>query len=327
MATQADARKTRRRNTVTVVGVVLSIGATAAVGAALWGLLRTRNLPSEATIATESAPPPTGGRIKWVGCDISRASFIDAAVAAYSKKTGNVIEIEDGGATRGIRDVSAGSAHMGGSCRTALDIPEERGVKLIPIAWDALVVVVHPTNPVSDISLEQLRDVLEGSITNWKDLGGSDAPLDLFDRKGKLSGVGAGTRLLLFGDIDKDFSARARIFDSTRPLEEAAETSPLSIAVTGISSARLRKLKMLSLEGKAPTRDNVIRGQYLLYRPLYITVPNEPDPIVTDFVNFLFSSDGEQIIHDTGTVTMAEGADLWAKYKSQVGADLGAGGP
>src|SRR5262249_20704208 len=154
------------------------------------------------------------------------------------KKTGHAIDIEDGGATRGIRDVAAGKADMGGSCRHALDLPQERGVKLVPVAWDALVAVVHPSNPVSDVTNDPLNGILTGTITSWKELGGKDVPIEVFERTGKMSGVGFGTRLLLFGNKDQDFTPKARIFDSTRPLENALEDSPNAVAMTGISSAR-----------------------------------------------------------------------------------------
>src|SRR5262249_2662238 len=195
--------------------------------------------------------PVYAATLHWVGCDISKASFIDDVAAAFEQKTGHKIALEDGGATRGIRDVVAHKAEMGGSCRHALDIPEERGVKLIPVAWDALVAIVHPSNPVSDITWGQLRDVLTGKPSHWQTLGGPDGPIQVFERQGKMSGVGFGTRLLLFGNPAQEFTPRARIFDSTRPLEEALEHTPHAIAMTGISSARLRHVKMLAIEGRS----------------------------------------------------------------------------
>jgi phosphate transport system substrate-binding protein len=253
--------------------------------------------------------------LHWVGCDISKASFMDDVATAFAQKTGHRIALEDGGATRGIRDVVAGKAEMGGSCRHGLDIPEERGVKLIPVAWDALVAIVHPSNPVAGITREQLRGVLTGEISHWKELGGQDVPIQIFERKGKMSGVGFGTRLLLFGNPDQEFTPTARIFDSTRPLEDALEQTPNALAMTGISSARLRQVKMLAIEGRSPTRENVINGQYLLYRPLYLTVPEQPSPVVSQFIKFLFSREGQAIIKSTGTVTLAEGKQLWEAFK------------
>src|SRR5262249_32140455 len=156
--------------------------------------------------------------------------------------------------------------------------------------------IVHPANPVSDVTRGQLQDVLTGKIAHWQALGGPDGPIQVFERQGKMSGVGFGTRLLLFGNPSQEFTPQARIFDSTRPLEAALEQTPTAIAMTGISSARLRHVKMLAIEGRSPTRENVINGQYLLYRPLYLTVPEQPDLVVSQFIKFLFSREGQAII-------------------------------
>lgn len=262
--------------------------------------------------------PTHAETVKWVGCDISKASFMDTMAQAFEKKTGHKIEIEDGGATRGIRDVANGHAGMGGSCRKGMNVPEEQGVKLIPIAWDALVTIVHPSNPVSNITLEQIRGVLTGKIANWKALGGQDRPIRVFARQGKLSGVGFGTRQLVFGNPRQDFTPNATLFDSTRPLEEAVEQTPNALAMSGISSARLRRVKMLDIEGRSATRENVVAGQYLLYRPLYLTVPEKPNQVVAAFVKFAVSREGQAIVRSTGTVTLAEGKGLWEKFKEQV---------
>ena len=100
-------------------------------------------------------------------------------------------QIDGGGATKGIREVASLGADMGGSCRyTLTNAPEEAGVKMFPVAWDALVVITHPSNPVTNITMEQIRNIYRGELTNWKELGGADAPVDLMIRKGKISGVG-----------------------------------------------------------------------------------------------------------------------------------------
>lgn len=90
----------------------------------------------------------------------------------------------------------------------------------VPVAWDALAVIVNKTNPVQNKSLDDLRKVYLGQIRNWSELGGADAPIELLARKGKISGVGRTTRNLLFNKHDQGFAASA-IFESTGPLEEA----------------------------------------------------------------------------------------------------------
>jgi len=257
-------------------------------------------------IADQQAP------LRWVGCGISKKAYMVALAEAYEKKTGVKIDLEGGGATRGIREVAASTADIGGSCRRRIFGAEaERDVTQVPVAWDALVVIVNKNNPVQNISLDDLRRVYLGQVTNWSELGGADAPIRLFARKGKISGVGRTTRKLLFSDYDQEFVA-SQIFDSTGPLEQAIIDEPNAIAISGISSARKRDVKILELDGKYPSYENVQSGNYLLYRPLYL-VFNEASPNaeqIKDFIQFADSEEGRNVIRKNGTVPYLEGLNL-----------------
>jgi phosphate transport system substrate-binding protein len=208
--------------------------------------------------------------------------------------------------------VAASTADIGGSCRRRIfGAEEERGVTQVPVAWDALAVIVNKANPVQNISLDDLRKVYLGEIRNWSELGGTDAPIELLARKGKISGVGRTTRKLLFDNHDQEFAASA-IFESTGPLEEAVTKQPNAIAISGISSARKRDLKILGLDGKYPSYENVQNGDYLLYRALYL-VYNEASPNaaqIKEFIQFADSEQGRDVIRRNGTVPYLEGLNL-----------------
>ncbi len=275
---------------------------------------------SSANAAAESK------KITWAGCGISKNAFMAEMVAAYKKKTGVEIELKGGGATRGIRDVATGEASIGGTCRHVLDnpetlttVPEERRVQLAPVAWDALAVIVHKDNPVSNITLDQLRDLYLGRINNWKQLGGRDAPIELYVRKGKISGVGRTLRELVFNDYDIDFVAR-HVVEESATLEKDMVTNPNGVGVTGISSARKIKdiARILTLDGKEPSYENIKSGEYILYRPLYmVTHMQKLDPEVRKFMEFVMGPEGQQIMRSVGTVPYQDGIRLWLKYLDQ----------
>jgi phosphate transport system substrate-binding protein len=274
------------------------------------------------------APPKHKVTLQWVGCDICKASFMDDAAREFERLTGHRINVEDGGAGRGIKDVSRGSAHLGGTCRQCcIDQHDEQGVKLVPVAWDCLVVLVHKDNPLDDISTEQVRDIYMGGLTRWEQLTGGKhrEPIVPLAREGKRSGVGYSVRQLIFKNIDQEYTAPLLRgdFKSTRSLEEALERTPHGIGISGYNSARLRlppngNLKMLRLDGKDPSRANVVSGQYSLYRPLYLTVPTRLHPVAEDFLAFLYSRAGQEIIRKTDTITLEEGKELWDRYKVQM---------
>ena len=263
---------------------------------------------------------PDGGALKWVGCDICKAAFMDDAVVAYEKKSGVKIGLEMTGDKQGIVAVASGTHHLGGTCRHTRNVPEERGVKLVPVAWDALVITVHPTNPVSSITAQQIREVFTGKITNWKELGGKVAPILAIEREGKASGVGGAVRELLFHDPELEYAPSVLRLKSSNAVEVRCETEPNCLALTGISSARLRPgLKVLAINGKEPSRENMISGEYVLYRPLYLSFPvANADPRVGPFVKWMLGAEGQAIIAKTGTVTLSEGKGLWEKYKAAI---------
>lgn len=257
--------------------------------------------------------------LKWVGCGITKKAFMQELAAAYERSTGERIDIEGGGATKGIRDVARLEADMGGSCRYLLaGTAAELGVKPFPVAWDALVAIVHPSNPVQSLTLDELRAVYNGEITNWSQLGGYNAPLELAVRKGKISGVGLTLRQLVFADENKAFVATHE-FPSSGPLEQAIESNVNAIGVTGISSAQKRKVKILRLEDKEPNYANILNGEYLLYRPLYIIAKtsNPNYEKVRRFVDFANSREGRDIVRANGVVPYLEATHLIRKQLAQ----------
>jgi phosphate transport system substrate-binding protein len=257
--------------------------------------------------------------LNWVGCGISKKAYVTSLAKRFEEQTGIHINIQGGGATKGIRQVVSQEADLGGSCRYNLpDDPREAGVGLEPVAWDALVVIVNKENPVSDISLEDVKSLFNGKISNWKQLGGSDEPVEVFVRSSKFSGVGRTLRKNVFADFDKELYSTKQ-FKSSGPLEKAVIADKYAIAVTGISSARLRDVKILKLDDVEPTVENVKAGKYTIYRPLYITY-NPASPRLEDikkFIRFCHSKEGRAAMKENGVVPYKEALALIMKQIEQ----------
>lgn len=257
--------------------------------------------------------------IQWAGCGISKKAFMSEMAKAYEKKTGIKVNLSGGGATKGIRKAAAGEIDIGGACRVSLESNnEERDAHQIPVAWDALVVIAHKDNPVKNITFDQIRGVYLGKIKNWKELGGKDAPIELYVRRGKMSGVGRTLRELVFANFDQEFPSATFVVKSTGPVEKGIEKNVNGIGITGISSAKRRDVQMLSLDGKAPTYDNIKGGEYALYRPLYLVIKNgNKDKKVRDFIRYATSREGQQVIKNAGSVPYSEAMVLVMKQLDQ----------
>ena len=267
----------------------------------------------------------------WTGCGISKLGFMEDLAKAYEKKTGIKIILKGGGATKGLREVSSLHSDLGGSCRLPLvyknkdggyDIEDsETKLKIIPVGWDALVVIVNKDTPLIDsISREQLRDVLTGKITHWNELGAAtDKPINLYIREGKISGVGRALRQQLFDNPDQEFTGHAIRLASSGKIEKAVAADPYGLAVSGISSSRHRPVKMLKLEDIEPNMETLQAGKYHLYRLLFLVVSDtyRERPEIADFVKFALSVDGQKVIRNAGTLPYHQGVSLIVKATSQ----------
>ncbi len=264
------------------------------------------------------------------GCSIIRRAFMSEAAAAYEQATGRHIDVMGGGATLGIRATAAGDSDIGGSCRPALPerFPAERGVRLTRIGWDALAFITHPTNPVDTITLAQAKAVLQGRIDNWKVLGGPDRPLIAVFRSqvpesgGKYSGVGHMARVMLFDDPEYNFTEKALFFGHSAEVEEAIENIPYAFGITGVSSALKRDVKILRLNGVEPSRDEIIKAHYPLFRPLYLATRGVPQGEVAHFIDWLIGEAGQQVVAQQGTVTLQEGRALETLFRYMPASDL-----
>lgn len=266
-----------------------------------------------------NAQATEGHDLLWSGCGITKKAFMAELGKAYTVKTGVNVVIKGGGATKGIRNAANGSVDIGGACRaTITNIKEESAAYQIPVAWDALVVVVNKENPVDSITFKQLQQLYIGQIKNWKELGGNDAPIELYERKGKLSGVGRTLRELVFANYEQNFSAKFSV-SSSGPLEKGILKNINGIGTTGVSSAKRRDLKILKLDDKEPSYENIKKGHYLLYRPLYLvtTSPRRSSDKVKKFISFALSKEGKSIIRKAGTVPYADAMSLVMKQLQQ----------
>ncbi|GJL82659.1 MAG: hypothetical protein DHS20C01_22930 [marine bacterium B5-7] len=249
--------------------------------------------------------------ITWAGCGITKKSFMQELSNGFTAKTGIKFELEGGGATRGIRDAAKLKIDIGGSCRITLPNSDasEMHVTMHPVAWDALAIIVNPVNPVSSLDRQQIKDIYEGRITNWSEVGGEDAPLKLFVRKGKISGVGYAIRQYVFEDADQEFVTEYT-FPSSGPLEKGIEADPYAIGITGVSSARKRNVKIIGFDGKDPSVENVRSGNYGLYRPLFLVTGPKPSYNVRQFIAYATSEEGKQIIRDNQAVPYHDALNL-----------------
>ena len=147
--------------------------------------------------------------LNLASCSVSKAAYVNDLANAYQQKTGIQINVHAGNSTTAIRDVHNGVVDIGGTSRYLIPNElRESDVELLPVAWDALTIIVHKDNPLENISLEQVKAIYTGKIRYWSELGGADQKIEVYAHKNKISGNGHTLRELLFSNELKPYLAK-----------------------------------------------------------------------------------------------------------------------
>ncbi|MFA6133022.1 MAG: phosphate ABC transporter substrate-binding protein [Phycisphaerae bacterium] len=168
------------------------------------------------------------------------------------------------------------------------------------IAMDGVCVVVHPSNQVSGLTLEQVRDIYTGKIANWKELGGADAAIVVISRD-----TSSGT----YESFNHIVMGKAKMFEkveyvSANPQAQArVTTTPGAIAYVGLGFVD-DKVKALPINGIAPNKKTISTGVYPISRPLFLFTNGYPDlgSAVHAFCTFYLTEKGQEIIEAKGFV-------------------------
>ncbi|SEJ57573.1 LysM peptidoglycan-binding domain-containing protein [Frateuria terrea] len=238
--------------------------------------------------------------------------MMEEVAKAWARSGHGKIDLQPFNTASGLDALRSGSADIAGSARPGNGSAAEAGLNFTPVAWDALVMVTHPSNPVSSLTLKQLHDIYYGKITNWNQVGGRDEPIDVYAVASPGDGVEFSLRKLLFGRGNQPVAA-PRLYVNTAKLEEAVTLDPKALGATTLSRvAGNGKVKMIRIDGVAPSAGTVASGSYKLYAPLYlVTNPSSPHAAEAQaFVDFATSDKVTAALRSHSAVPYAAGAAL-----------------
>ena len=195
-----------------------------------------------------------------------------------------------------------GTCDIGLSSRALKDEEKSAGLKETVLAYDGIAIIVHPDNPVSDLSVEQIAKLYTGEITNWKDVGGNDAEVVLIGRE-----AASGTRDG-FESITgtKDKCQYRQELTSTGDVITAVSQNPDAIGYASLASIK-DTVKALNVDGVTPGEATVKDGSYKVQRPfVLVTVDGKVlSPAAQAFFDYATSSDAASIIAKAGAVAVA----------------------
>ena len=208
------------------------------------------------------------------------------------------LDIAAGGSVVGIQAVHDGTVDIGMASR-ALKPEEAEGIEQHQVAVDVIAVVVHATNPVEDLTLEQLRDIYLGEIVNWSEVGGEDQPIVAVIR-GKNSGTrGAFDEIAL--EKEEPAAPDMRTAVTAGDMAAAVIENPSAIGYVGFGNLE-SGLKMVSIDGVLPSEGTARDGSYRLVRPLLFLTGPLTQPLAQTFIDFALGDGGQKIVEESGWV-------------------------
>jgi phosphate transport system substrate-binding protein len=216
------------------------------------------------------------------------------------------IQVSGGGSGVGIQSAGEKTAQIGMSSRSLKDTEKTKyaGLKTISVARDGIVMIVHPFNGVSALTLDQIKNIYTGKAANWKDVGGPAQPIVVIGRD-----AASGTREFFTEKIMGKDATTASMLEknSNGAVKSSISPNPGAIGYVGLGYIDTTvKALNLSVNGTEvqPTTENVIKGTYPLSRELYYITNGDATGLAKDFIDFTLSPEGQAIVEEEGFVSI-----------------------
>lgn len=289
--------KNRRNKILAIVGAcVLAMGCLTACGSS------ESDAAPKSSEAENTAQAELSGSIQMVG-STSMEKLANALSEAFMEKYPEVtVTAEFVGSGAGIEAVNNGTADIGNSSRNLKDEEKSAGAVENIVAIDGIAVCVDPANTVKGLTKEQLTNIYNGTITNWSEVGGADAPIVVVGREAGSGTRGAFEELLGLEDACK----YANELDSTGAVMAKVAATPGAIGYVSLDALD-DSVVALELEGVAATAENIKAGNYFLSRPFVMATKGEisaQSELVQKWFEYVLGAEGQEIAAEVGLITV-----------------------
>jgi phosphate transport system substrate-binding protein len=231
------------------------------------------------------------------------------------------IAVTGGGSGTGIASLINGTVDIANASRKMKDeeIEDARANGIEPIqhtiAVDALAIILHPDNPVDKLTIPQLSDIFTGKITNWREVGGNDAPIILVSRE-----TNSGTHVYFLEEVvrkgEKEntdiFAPQTLLMPSSVGITSEVRRNPRAIGYDGLGYVDPEHEKVLAVAPEAglpfimPTVATAADNSYPLSRGLFMYTAGEATGVLADYLDWIMGPEGQQIVIDLGFVPLPD---------------------
>lgn len=209
------------------------------------------------------------------------------------------ISVAGGGTGIGVQKAGEGLVDIGNTGRAlSQEEIDKFGLVSFPFAIDGVAPIVHPQNQVTALSSDQIRAIFFGQITNWNELGGNDAKINVYGRE-----EASGTHEVFWGRLlnKGEIVQTANIVQSNGAMKVAVAKDANAIGYMSIGHID-ESINPMAVDGVIPSQETAVDGSYPVIRKLYMNTKGEPSPLVNAFIQYIYSDDGAEIISGSGYI-------------------------
>ena len=230
-----------------------------------------------------------------------------AALEAYMKAHPGVnISLSGGGSGEGIKALIDKSADIATSSREIKDkeveLAKSKGINPVAytVAIDALTPIVHPKNKVNGLTIDQLSQIYQGKIKNWKEVGGDDLQIVVVSRDSSSGTFETWAHLVL---NNAKVTPRAQMQASSGAVVQSVSKNRYAISYVGIGYLNT-SIKALTVNGVQASAKTALSKEYPIARPLYMYTNGQPEGVVADFIKFVLSPAGQKLVAKEGFIPL-----------------------
>ncbi|MGE8035664.1 phosphate ABC transporter substrate-binding protein [Lysinibacillus sp. NPDC093692] len=251
----------------------------------------------------DTADTQTGGSRVTISGSTSVGPLAEKLAVKYEEENDVKIEVNQIGSSAGITNAIRGVSQIGMSSRDLKQEEKDSNLQELIIAYDGIVVVAHPSNPVKNLTMEQVKQIFTGEVTNWKEVGGKDMEIVVVSRED-----GSGSRDAfqeIVGYESGQLIKNAIVASGNGNIKTTVAMNKHAIGFISFEYVD-ESVSTMDINGVQAKAENVLAGQYELSRPFLFVHKEDVPESAKQFMEFILTPEGQKIVESAGAIPLTK---------------------
>ena len=251
----------------------------------------------------DTANTQTGGSLVTISGSTSVGPLAEKLAMKYEEENDVKIEVNQIGSSAGISNAISGVSQIGMASRDLKQEEKDSNLQELIIAYDGIVVVTHPSNPVKNLTMEQVKQIFTGEVTNWKEVGGKDMEIVVVSRED-----GSGSRDAfqeIVGYESGQLIKNAIVASGNGNIKTTVAMNKHAIGFISFEYVD-ESVSTMDINGVQARAENVLAGQYELSRPFLFVHKEDVPESAKQFMEFILTPEGQKVVESAGAIPLTK---------------------